>query len=842
MALKKVDSITVSTRFGNSQIELLMGDITKLALEDQVDIVMTSAFRGDYSDHHTSTLMGALSRNLGISVQHLSFDKEIDLRKHFSCWVSKPLLKKIPFGRLVCFERNMNSEAGTIAEQISLVFRAMMPICNNHDTTIITPLLATGMQNRSPPQILKAMVEGACQWIQAGLPLKCLKLVLFTNNDQIRVKDEDAVKMFTSLKDRWTTKQTEHITEVKKNDVFISYHEGDESFVNQILSCLKSLDSNLTIFSRQISYHKESVWQEEIFHEMTNSKRIIIVLTAGYVESAECLEQFNMALCCNRQQDKDIVFPFYLQTVSSLPAYMQLVQYVDCRERKDGDVTLTKIKNACNSLLTSEQDAATIQPSDTSDRLEKKPENENSTNQTYDVFISYSHKHESMAKHFLHLLEEKDSDLNVFYDRTDLKMGSRWQDTLYGGICSSKCIVALVTKTYFESTVCCEEYNVAAARFLAHNNMYFLPVCIADMESVPPEYGKIKMVDCRTDTEAKLEQIAEKSIKLSRKGITDSLFSEPSLKIKPYQVIAEYRKHTFEAKYDIKNGCVCRKEVLTKEVNSKAGDCDIVFSFSFQSLKFAAVFSKKMVTLLPDVKCIFLSEHRSQRLQLLDSAKYIVIFVSSQYSQSPQQMEELHLALCRQRAGANRKLVYLIQCRKSVDEPFYLQLLPYSVCLDDTLWKKTAISLVKNSYSAHHTVKMTRETIQGTYTCTLSEYLALSMVCLDIEENHLSSSTASQANIVSVIKMHLKNENVDQDSVTLSECFQDKPLTMARTATADELKTDKLWNDVLDESTSTKFTREEVEKKQMDNYVKTMQNDSDLSWDRLSELSNACHD
>ena len=51
-------------------------------------------------------------------------------------------------------------------------------------------------------------------------------------------------------------------------------------------------------------------------------------------------------------------------------------------------------------------------------------------------------------------------------------------------------------------------------------------MCIDEVESVPPEYGKIKMVDCRTDTENKLAQIAEKTVKLAQEGITNSLFTE----------------------------------------------------------------------------------------------------------------------------------------------------------------------------------------------------------------------------------------------------------------------------------------------------------------------------
>jgi len=52
------------------------------------------------------TVIGALKRNLGISVKDLAQHKDLDLRVHFSCWLSKPVQKdNCPFNRILCFEK-----------------------------------------------------------------------------------------------------------------------------------------------------------------------------------------------------------------------------------------------------------------------------------------------------------------------------------------------------------------------------------------------------------------------------------------------------------------------------------------------------------------------------------------------------------------------------------------------------------------------------------------------------------------------------------------------------------------------------------------------------------------
>lgn len=43
--------------------------------------------------------------------------------------------------------------------------------------------------------------------------------------------------------------------------------------------------------------------------------------------------------------------------------------------------------------------------------------------QHYDIFISYSHKNTDQAQLFLKLLQKFNPELNIFYDRIELKVG-----------------------------------------------------------------------------------------------------------------------------------------------------------------------------------------------------------------------------------------------------------------------------------------------------------------------------------------------------------------------------------------------------------------------------------
>ena len=99
---------------------------------------------GDYSPTPRSVI-GALQRDLGISVRNLAKDKEEDLRRLFSCWWSKPLQSSYNFERLMCFEGSF--KRGTRPPMVvSEVFRCLVSMCKDKDIKVIMPLLAAGDQ------------------------------------------------------------------------------------------------------------------------------------------------------------------------------------------------------------------------------------------------------------------------------------------------------------------------------------------------------------------------------------------------------------------------------------------------------------------------------------------------------------------------------------------------------------------------------------------------------------------------------------------------------------------------------------------------------------------------
>jgi hypothetical protein len=46
-------------------------------------------------------------------------------------------------------------------------------------------------------------------------------------------------------------------------------------------------------------------------------------------------------------------------------------------------------------------------------------------------------------------------------------LGNSWQEILYEAVDNARVVVAFITKSYIQSTVCREEFNIALARYMS---------------------------------------------------------------------------------------------------------------------------------------------------------------------------------------------------------------------------------------------------------------------------------------------------------------------------------------------------------------------------------------
>ncbi|KAJ1623223.1 hypothetical protein T492DRAFT_303215 [Pavlovales sp. CCMP2436] len=185
-------SISVLHAFApGAVIELGFGDLSKLEPgADEYDLLIISAFPGDYSAV-PGTLIGALSRNKGLSVGQLARDKDPadDLRQVFGCWLSKPIdsKKQVGFKRLLCFERGRQLLLAAPAKTIGSMFRAVIAAAADTESMLI-PLLASGNQQVDPMKMLAATVEAAVHWMQSGLELRRCTIVVFSPSGKVDAK------------------------------------------------------------------------------------------------------------------------------------------------------------------------------------------------------------------------------------------------------------------------------------------------------------------------------------------------------------------------------------------------------------------------------------------------------------------------------------------------------------------------------------------------------------------------------------------------------------------------------------------------------------------------------
>ncbi|CAH1799149.1 unnamed protein product [Owenia fusiformis] len=691
-------TLNLETIHGKREIQLLFGDICKLPIKDKVDVIVISAFPGDYSPTPTSVI-GALRHNFDLNVRDLAKNKAEDLRRHFHCWWSHPLPEALPYSRLLCFESTIRGRSHP-AQLVGDIYRAMIPAFIDDEKTVITPLIATGDQNFSKIRMMKAMVDAAVNWIKSGLALKCLKIVLYTRRpDKLTSEEVSVVELFAKLKKNYETKNSVLAEPALKYDLYISYNELDKAKVKEIISLLKARNEKIKIFSKHQGIVEKAAYQTEMYQVMVTCARVMTVLSPVYLESEACIEQYNLALCCNRQTKRDLLAPYYIETISPMPTYMCLVQYIDCR-LKDG--VNTKMLRGIDTFIVDLEQVKQMQ--------KEKKSNAAITNQSncYDVFISYSHRNTEKATKVLNLIETVAPDAKIFFDRNELKTGGAWQQTLYEGIDNTSVVITLLSPDYIKSAVCQEEYNLALTKYLSEDyETELLPIVIEplDEEALPRHFKEVKAIDATQQFDDVIKNICHPSVQnyLMSKVKDATVFCD-TVKL-PYmidEILESHRLYQFKQKYTILENDQIEPVSSSQDQESTSQNCNIPEQTGNSSNADIVILQAQDKQACVDA-LVMLLQRESPTLKIsqmdygndhdevsllasLDEAKMVVALLSHSFIVTERCVMAFNIALCRHRSEKS-KVLYPIQVDPLPQWPTYFRMIPTFIACHDMLWE-----------------------------------------------------------------------------------------------------------------------------------------------------------
>ena len=334
-------SISIDSPSGEKLLELRVGDLARLPAKEASDLLVVSAFPDDYLPTPGS-LIGALAEE-GISVAELAKNKEEDLRRFTSCWLSKKLPKGgTGFKRILCFEPTVR---GRPPEVVGDIFRAIISLVEGTDEydSVAMPVVAAGDQKAPLEDILPPLLDAASRWLQLGLNIRRLSVYVRGQSEV-----ERALPHFRAADS--TPISSSHLDQARY-DVFISYSHRDAEAVSHVSQAITTLRPDTRIFIDRQELVNGMPWQQHIYEAIDASQKVMTLLSEDYLQSEMCKEEYNIAKLRAREARSDILFPVLLRS-TPLPSYMKLVQWEDCREADESKLDAA-VRQLVESLTSS---------------------------------------------------------------------------------------------------------------------------------------------------------------------------------------------------------------------------------------------------------------------------------------------------------------------------------------------------------------------------------------------------------------------------------------------------------------------------------------------------------
>ena len=367
--MKLLSQINIERLRETAVIQLLQGDLSAIPTEHVTDILVMSAFPGDYIALKGS-LIYALNEK-GLSVEALAQEKETDLRNQLNCWLSKPLSladqQKFNFKKILCFEPGEKIKEPQ--ESVSDIFRCINTFAFDEENNVLAmPIIGTGYQQVPIQKMLPALLQACCFWLQNGLPLQCIKLVVHSNE-----KAKQALSIFKKFENSLHYEEVEKEAfdpgqelpplpasfpeEVKKSldkketaakpneisatvpakkgyDYFLSYAHVHSKEIQLFVDELKNKNNKLSVFYDKDSIPAGGLWIQQISAAIQQADKVLIFLSPDYDNSPVCWDEFQCAKLMEYNRKKSIIQTVYLygHKETEMPLIMGIYSYIDCRE------------------------------------------------------------------------------------------------------------------------------------------------------------------------------------------------------------------------------------------------------------------------------------------------------------------------------------------------------------------------------------------------------------------------------------------------------------------------------------------------------------------------------
>ncbi len=203
------------------------------------------------------------------------------------------------------------------------------------------PVLSSGNQGYDRIKMLDAILQSACTWLKNGMPVE--KIMIVEINPRKAHELKDYLKLF---KEKYNyTSKSEHNT--SRYDLFMSYSHSNRPEVDYFINTLKDVYPRARLFVDRFEIDLGSSWQQKIFDALDNCGKVVTFLSPQYLKSEICKEEYNIARLRSLKTSKSIIQPILLYS-TTLPTYMETIQYHDCREADK-----QKLLTACNQIIAS---------------------------------------------------------------------------------------------------------------------------------------------------------------------------------------------------------------------------------------------------------------------------------------------------------------------------------------------------------------------------------------------------------------------------------------------------------------------------------------------------------